>query len=63
MNKTLFISILLLALGGCATPTPQGTKAGSLLNFADLADEITVHHEVTESTAAVQQEIDKTSTD
>ncbi len=63
MFKALFISTLLLALGGCATSTPQPSNQGSLLNFADLAAEITVQHEVTESTAAIQQETDQNATD
>jgi len=68
MFKSLFISILLLALYGCATPALQPSSTGALLNFADLAAEITVHHEVTESenpesTAALQQDAAQNSTD
>ena len=62
MFKALFIGMLLLALGGCATPAAQPSNHGALLNFADLAAEITVHHEVTESTASIQQDTDKEST-
>lgn len=60
--------MLLLALYGCATPAPQPGSTGALLNFADLAAEITVHHEVTESEipesiAALQQDAAQNSTD
>ncbi|MBT5217992.1 MAG: hypothetical protein HOI35_06495 [Woeseia sp.] len=63
MIKTLSISMLLLALGGCATSAPHSSDHSALLNFAQLAGEITVKHDVTESTAAIQQETDQNSTD
>jgi|TARA_B110000116_G_scaffold239542_1_gene227038 hypothetical protein len=63
MIETLFINMLLLALGGCATSAPHPSRHSALLNFTDLAAEITVQHEVTESTTAIQQENDKNPTD
>ena len=63
MCKGLFFSVFLLALYGCATPAPQSPSTAALLNFDDLAAEITVQHEVIESTAAVHQDANRKSTD
>jgi hypothetical protein len=63
MVEKLFISTLLLALSGCATSAPHPSSNSALLNFAGLAAKITIQHEVMESTAVMQQENDKNSTD
>ena len=55
MIETLFINMLLLALGGCATSAPHPSRHSALLNFTDLAAEITVQHEVTESRNQLQR--------
>ena len=62
MYRISFLSLILLALGACATPAPRPSST-ALLDFADLAAEITVQHEALESTPIDHGDIDKNSVD
>ncbi|MGI9204676.1 MAG: hypothetical protein ACR2Q3_11735 [Woeseiaceae bacterium] len=56
MKKILFISMLFLFQTACTTQTSQPAEPAAMLNFVDLAAEISVEHEVTESTAALDDD-------
>ncbi len=63
MKKILFISMLLLFQSACTTPASKPAAPGSLLNFIDLAAEISVEHEVIEAAAALDDDESGHSTD
>ena len=63
MKKVILISILLLFQSACTTQPSRPVEAGAMLNFLDLASEISVNHEITESTAAVDTDDFGQSTD
>ena len=59
MNKPLIIIALCLFLGACATNEPAPQRAHSLLDYADLAAEITVRYE----SLAVEGDTERTAVD
>lgn len=63
MKKILFISVLFLFQCACSTQASKPEAPGNMLNFADLAAEISVEHEVIESTVALNNDRSGNSTD
>lgn len=58
MKKFIFIIILSAALSGCASPSGMLADEGSLLSFADLANEITVGFEEQSPAEILEAEIE-----
>ena len=63
MKTRIFISILCFSLSACASQKTVSVQKSALLDFADLANEITVNHEVDTSTATLVDASDGNSTD
>lgn len=63
MKKFILISMLLFFQSACTMQASRPAEAGAMLNFVDLAAEISVRHEIIESTAAVDKDESGQSTD
>ncbi len=63
MKKIILISMLFLFQSACTMQANGPVEAGAMLNFVDLAAEISVDHEIVESTAAVDKDESGQSTD
>lgn len=63
MKNLMVISTLCLLVTACAAPGPASVPKSALLEFADLADEITVNHEADDTTAIVFEPSDNNATD
>lgn len=55
--------MLLFFQSACTVQAGRPAEAGAMLNFVDLAAEISVDHEIIESTAAVDKDQSGQSTD
>ncbi len=55
--------MLLFFQSACTMQASRPVEAGAMLNFVDLAAEISVRHEIIESTAAVDKDESGQSTD
>jgi len=63
VKNIILISMLLFLQSACTIQSTKPVEAGSMLNFVDLAAEISVNHEITESTAALDDDESGHSTD